>query len=544
MHRLSASLTIATVFLCSVPSGLAAASGAAPARSAIPGPALVDFNGDGFADLAIGVRGESVGFISGAGAVNALYGSVRGLQARSPLNQLWTQDSPGVKDAAEAGDSFGSSMTTDDFNGDGFTDLAIGAVSEDVNAGAVNVLYGSFNGLQATSPDDEFWTQDSPGVKDSSEGNDGFGSSLTSGDFDGDGYDDLAIGVPHEHLGAVGFAGAVNVLYGSAAGLQAHSPDDQFWTQDSPGVEDAAESNDQFGYSLTSGDFNTDGFADLAAGVPFEDLVVNNNEGAANVLYGSPGGLQTIAPAEQFWSQDSPGVKDTAEAYDYFGYAMTSGDFNSDGFADLAVGVPQEGVGTNFPSAGGVSVLYGSAVGLQADSPDDQVWSQGSPGVPGTLEEADEFGWSLAAQDFNGDGFPDLAVGVPDESLASVSTREGAVNVLYGGPLGLQATSPAAQFWTQDSTGVQDEAEPLDDFGLAVGAGDWNGDGRADLAVGVPHEDVADNQTMFDEGAVNVLYGGPDGLQADSPDDQLWTQDSRGVRDSSESEDLFGWALA
>src|SRR5438876_1222705 len=189
--------------------------------------------------------------------------SDRTIRLTSPTStddQFWTQDSPGVRDIAEAGDWFGFSLGAGDFNNDGFADLAIGVLDEDVgaavDAGAVSVLYGSAGGLQATSPDDQFWTQDSPGLRDIAETGDGFGVSLGAGDFNNDGYADLAIGDYSEDVGAVDGAGAVNVLYGSAGGLQATSPDDQFWNQDSPGVRDIAEAGDVFGASLGAGDLN------------------------------------------------------------------------------------------------------------------------------------------------------------------------------------------------------------------------------------------------------------------------------------------------
>ena len=90
----------------------------------------------------------------------------------------------------------GASLSSGDFNGDGKDDLAIGVAADD----KVVVLYGSGSGLQTSSPSDQLWTQDSPGVEDSAEGNDGFGFPLVAADFNGDDFSDLAIGVFGEDI--------------------------------------------------------------------------------------------------------------------------------------------------------------------------------------------------------------------------------------------------------------------------------------------------------------------------------------------------------
>lgn len=142
-------------------------------------------------------------------------------------------------------------------------------------------------------------------------------------DFNGDGYADLAIGVPAENIGTAYDAGAVNVLYGSAGGLSAAG--DQFWHQNISEVQDNAELYDNFGYSLATGNFGKSSHADLAVGAPFEDLEENAvpTAGAVNVLYGSANGLS--AAGNQFWHQNSLDVEDSAEAYDYFGYHLAAG---------------------------------------------------------------------------------------------------------------------------------------------------------------------------------------------------------------------------
>jgi len=106
-------------------------------------------------------------------------------------------------------------------------------VSSKSNAGAVSIRFGSEFGLSGS--DDQTFNQNSSGMKGQAENGDQFGASLTVGDFDKDGYADLAIGVPGENLGSLADAGAVAIIYGGSGGLSASG--DQLWDQDSPGLK-------------------------------------------------------------------------------------------------------------------------------------------------------------------------------------------------------------------------------------------------------------------------------------------------------------------
>ncbi|HEV2929090.1 MAG TPA: FG-GAP repeat protein, partial [Propionibacteriaceae bacterium] len=400
----------------------------------------------------------------------------------------------------------------EDFNGDSIPDLAIAAPDETLGgaeaAGVVHVLYGGTSaGLTATGS--QLWSQETPGVAGTPEGLDRFGAALASGDYNGDGRADLAIGAPGENASS----GVVHVLYGSAAGLTATGS--QLWSQDSPGIGGTAEANDQFGDALAAGDFAGDGRTDLAVGAFGE----NDFAGVVNVLYGSAAGL--TATGSQLWSQDSPGVAGTAEGGDQFGFALAAADPNGDFRGELAVGAPGEN-----DNAGVVHVLIGSPAGLTATG--SQLWSQDSPGVAGAAEFDDRFGNALTSGDFSGDSRGDLAVGAPGEN-----TFSGVIHVLYGSAAGLTATG--SQLWSQASPGVAGEPEGADFFGLALAAGDFNGDARAELAVGAPGENV-------NTGVVHVLLGSAGGVTATGS--QLWSQDSPGVAGTAEQGDFFGDVLA
>jgi len=410
-----------------------------------------DINGDGFADLAIGVPGEDVGdgtgtIVSDTGAVNLLLGSASGLVSGG--NQVLTEASQGQTLTAD--DAYGSTVMFLDFTPvtDKYAELAVGVPFHDVDtmadAGEVFVDQGSDSGPVAASG--AILSGDQTGAL--------FGFSLIAGDFDGDIHTDLGVGEPGYRVGAEVEAGKVLIYPGGGGGGILGL------TQSSLAVSDPSEGGDQFGATLASGDFNLDGFQDLAIGAPFEDLegtptVVDAGE--VDIVFGSGSGL---APATAKKRTDG-GAADGAEDGDRFGASLIRADFNGDDFADLAVGVPEENVGT-IEDAGAVAVLPGRSSGINIVK---LVLTQNSPGIAGACEAGDQFGTALTRGDYDNDGFSDLAVGSPQEDVGSLADA-GAVNAIYGSSAGLVSTGN--RYWTQDTGTLLDQAEAGDQFGFAL----------------------------------------------------------------------------
>ena len=483
---------------------------ALPAAAGAATTAKADFNGDGFSDLAVPVQGESsAGSTDSAGAVHVLYGGAGGVSAAG--DQLWSRDSPGVRGETTGG--FAVATTTGDFDGDGHADLAVGDTGGD-ESGSVNVLYGSPGGLTAAG--DQLWSADTPGLEESAPLF--FGEALAAGDFDGDGDDDLAVGAPFD-------SGTVSVIQGSPAGLTTAGV--RVWDRDIPGVPGDTSGDDGFGWELTVGSFGRGDFDDLVVGVLEEDGNDIKENGAVHVFYGSENGLTTAG--NQYWSQDSPGVLGESEFGEFFGGALAADNFGETAEDDLAISTTFDGLPTG-GEGGGVNVLYGSPAGLTAQG--NQYWSQDSPGVAGVNEPFDLFGSDLAAADFGGSSYADLAIGASDETLGA-RVEAGAVHVLYGSASGLR--SSGSQLWQRDSSGIDGSNRSFASFGETLVAADLGKTGRADLSVAVPGQRVGGETGA---GALHLLYGSSTGLS--SSGDQVWHQDRPGVRETAEEFDGFG----
>lgn len=427
-------------------------AGAAEARTAAAAAPKVDFNKDGRADLAVSAPAGTVDGKAKAGYVAVVYGSASG--ADTAHRQVISQATEGVPGDATASAYFGAHTVARDLDGDGYTDLAVQAG----DSPAITVLWGSANGLTG-------------GTQLPAGNGDHWGSSdIVGGDFNGDGKADL-VDVVTTGEGSEDEKTGLRVRLG-------------------PFTRDGKESGSSFSdtgrfdgpTSLTAGDITGDGKDDLVSTHAFEEM-----SQSSLFFKGDDKGL-------------SPKVKDLTDAA-----SATIGDVDKDGHGDLVLRTVPGNVVEDLPhDHGTLKVLYGTASGPSTTR--TATIDQNTAGVPGVNEDGDQFGYSLSSGDVNGDGYADIAVGIPYEALEAGQKEAGSVVQLYGGQGGLSGTG--AQAFTQDTAGVPGAAEAGDHFGRAVRLADTDGDGKDDLAVGAPDEDGAQSTS----GAAWVLRGQSGGL--------------------------------
>ncbi|GAA0299454.1 FG-GAP and VCBS repeat-containing protein [Kineococcus aurantiacus] len=314
-----------------------------------------------------------------------------------------------------------------------------------------------------------------------------------SSDFNGDGYEDLAIGSPYQAVRGKADAGTVTVSYGGFGGVSAGGT--QLWHGDSPQLDGSASDHEFFGTALAAADFDGDGYADLAVGVP------GNGSGATGagsvvVLKGGPGGLTATGSREYRQGAGVPGTAGTSED---FGWALAAGDFDRDGRADLAVGAPGDTSGGI--RGGSVSVLRGvdewngNSTVLEPDS----VWTDGQVGQ-GFPANGSQFGRAVATGDVTGNGFDDLVAGSPGTQR---------ITLLHGGEDGITSVNGRTVTPTDLPGGA-----PRPSFGVTLAVGRFVGSHHEDVAIGAPQASVVSEPGA---GVVTVLRGDAWGVDTTRP---------------------------
>jgi hypothetical protein len=383
-----------------------------------------------------------------------------------------------------------------DFDGDGKADIVVGAPGGD----RVRVTYSK------AKPHAQWITSPDPQSLD-------FGESLAIGDFNGDGFADLAVGAPDYTSSEDSTEqGAVFIYDGSKTGL--HYTGTVIKGPDNP------DDDNELGMSLAAGDVNDDGFGDLAVGNPGPE---GGGDGMGYVLvfFGAGGGLVET-------NRVAVGSANPVEEGN-FGQSVAIADVNGDGFKDVVVGEPGGGAPLGDDStvtAGDIQVFYGTATGI---GPKHTTFVGTKFSASGSL------GSSLAAGDLNHDGYADIAAGAPNATVKGKALA-GKVLVLFGHKHGLSAKG--ARVFSKATPHVPGAPLSTDRFGFAVAIGDVNDDRRADLLVGVPGGTAAGKPAA---GEVYVFHGTTSGVAALGC--QVLTQATKGIPGAPVSGSEFGSAV-
>ena len=454
-----------------------------------------DLNGDGFDDLVLASSGSGPDNDRGnAGEVTVIYGGPAGLPdadlAAPPSGVAFIY-------GAESGDGLGSALATGDLDGDGFDDLVLGADGGDgpanarSAAGDVVVIYGGPSPLTSVDLAGPSGVARIYGVGSF----DLLGSSVATGDLDGNGFDDLILGSRGGDGPANGrdFAGEVAVIYCGPSRLSTVD-----LAAPPPGVAFVygADIEDKLGLSVATADLDGDGFDDLILSASDGNGPDNasSNAGEVAVIYGGPAQLTSIDLAAP---PPDVALIYGADSLSHLGFSVATGDLDGNGFDDLVLGA------TDSDSTGHVAVIYGGTARLS--SADLATPPPGVALVYGA-DLGDRFGFSVATGDLDGDGFDDLVLGaIVGDGPANARNGSGEVAVIHGGPSPLTIVDLGTP---RPDVAFIYAANSLDQLGQSVATGDADGDGFDDLVLGAATANGPAN-ARHGAGEVALIPGGP-----------------------------------
>lgn len=403
-----------------------------------------DYNGDGYADLAIGLGGRDE---VASTRVQVFYGAPEGATNRNC--QIIAEGTVTAPNRI-----FGYSLTSGDFDGDDYADLAIGGTAEDpwedengeVQSGNdLTIVFGAEDGLSGKHVK-LTQARDHPLAA----------GSLAAGDFNKDRYQDLAVTAGYENELWIAYGGR-GIRTGKARWM--------------PVLLDTTDIG-----SLAAGDVTGDGYDDLAVSYSMDDPA---DEGTGVVFRGSPTGL-------------AGRVEGTFPGWDVSDVAI--GDLDGDGYGDVIAGMPH--LWAEEDKRGVIYVSMGTARGLAKV----RALGLSSLGTPPALRALQGFGGQVAIGDVDADGYADVAVSASSYDL-SVGKEPGAVVLLRGGRNGL--SEHGAQFlWPKDG-GILDTE--VSGFGDGVALTDFTSDGTAELTVATSNMDIWEGVNRH----VSVIF--PDG---------------------------------
>jgi Ca2+-binding RTX toxin-like protein/alpha-tubulin suppressor-like RCC1 family protein len=498
-----------------------------------------DVNGDGLDDLIVGAPHSSpAGRSSYAGPGRSYVVFSRAGSTAIELSAIAAGLGGGfVINGQCAGDNSGFSVATaGDVNGDGLSDLIVGARASDPasggNAGRSYVIFGRTGGMAI---DLSVIAAGTGGfvINGQCAGDYSGWSVAAAGDVNGDGFADLIVGALGGDPAGRSAAGRSYVVFGksdgAAVGLSAIAGGSGGFMINGQCAGDASG-----GSVAAAGDVNGDGLADLIIGARQSDPAGGGLAGRSYVVFGKSSGsavdLSAIA------SGSGGFVMNGQCFYDHSGWSVAgAGDVNGDGLADLVVGAPfsSHAGGSN---AGRTYVIFGKTGSTAIDL---SAIANGGGFVINGQSWGDWCGASVAgAGDVNGDGLADLIVGAYRSSPYSASTGLGRTYVVFGKTenhvVDLSAIALGSGGFVIDGQCAGDVS------GRSVAAaGDINGDGLADLVVGAPY---GDPEGRSDAGRSYVIFGSTSDAFAASAVDQLGTSGNDTLTGSAAAETLVAGA--